>query len=468
MNTAMRRITNIREPTIVGKDAMLRNNQSTVREIKHFDYWFNTLRCRAKTLFLSTPESEVWRWIWATLPHPKREMRIDCLNGLYFTGKYSRRNWLRRVRYKVKQRERAKMRKNARGIGDLGVAASAQAAYIAGDFKELFTEQIVVGNFRLRFCASPRKSALRELFADMHNSEYTEFVFFSDDSCIAHTENGIRKWANVDIKSCDASHYENIFGVLEDLMSIDDRYSTDVHNAFAQLDKDVEIFNPENLTQRVKLKTKIRTLFSGSAFTTLLNNVANSLIALGTCELLEGGYTLKDALEKGAERVGYMVTCDFCDCFEKVTFLQHFGTLCPDSPTGIEVNLDPGVILRSWGECDLRIPGPERISIDERARRFNSEVMRSHRHSGQNPVTEAFRKKFVLRPSYNYHIVSKSLDEAPGRIGYESLARRYDIQVALLMDFVENFLNICDIGDWVAHPAVVAILQTDYGAVYPQ
>lgn len=463
INSAVRRVTAVRSPEKPGYCQQLRLNQEcNLGRLKYYEYWVTEMKSRATAIFDIVPDKDYAKALWAYSIHPKRQMRIQAHSEVFEYGFDQRPVWMDNVKYKCKKYERAKQGKNCRAVGDLGVTAALQCAYLCEHVKYCFEEPIVVGNMRLRFIKSPKKEALHQVFTDMYDSPYTEFVYFSDDSCIAHTENGVRKWANIDISSCDGSHFQVLFDLVKEIMRVDPRFYDDVDALFDQLLCEVTIRNPERYADKVVLKTIITTLFSGSTGTTIFNNGGSSMIGLSIMEHLEQGLSLREAVEVGAMYIGYKVSYEECDVFSKVQFLKHSPYIV-DSEIVVSLNL--GVIFRSFGECTGDLPGKSRLGVREQAARYNSEVVRSHRHSGENPVFDAFRAKFVRKAAYNYNIEGKSLSDSDVRgkfVPSEILAERYGLVGSDIDDLVDAIFE-ANFGDNVTHHAVLKILEVDYG-----
>jgi hypothetical protein len=459
MNNAVRRVTCARHPTIPGRCQEMEENQNSIYRMGGYRKWLRCMRYRAKGMFAQKPDPDTWRREWSEAPHPKRALRRGEMRAIRASGRAWHPTWIKNVDYKIKPLERAKQGKKPRAIGDLGIAASAKSGYIAGACKELFTEPFYFQNTRIRFLDSPNKNALRDIFRDMYSSSYTEFVFYSDDSMVAYTENGRRRWANIDISSCDGSNFEPIFETLRRIMTVAPEYAPDVEGTFQQLLSDLVIKNPENKKEFVVLKTLKRTLFSGSTLTTLVNNVANVMIAISMTNHLRTRGTLRDAVVDGAYAVGYDVTYDDCPNFERLQFLKHSPFMTSE---GLEVNLNLGVILRTFGECDGDLPGKRRLGQVELSERFLSELVRSHKHSGFNPVFDAFRQRFVRKQKYNYKIVERSISQAPKYVSSDDLTQRYGCSAVEIEDFC-MYIRRSKLGEWISHAVARRILHLDYG-----
>jgi len=472
INKAVRRVTCAREPENPGREQELQEKQHiNVPRLRYVRKWKRVLANRCRENFLNRPSPEDWRKEWAEAPHPKRRLRMEAMRQLDASNKSWHHTWIEKVKYKMKLLERAKPGKKPRAIGDLGVLASAKFGYGMSEMKHLFSEPIILGNMRLRYCESPKKDAIRVIFNDLISSPYTEYVFYSDDACIAHTDQaGRRVLANLDISSCDGSNYERIFDLMKSVMLEAHEYAEDIIGTFDQLLSIIRIDNPSSRpgtkSERVYLKTMQRTLFSGSTLTTMTNNVANSVIAMSVYEHLLKGLSIREAVSVGAEFVGFKVTFEEQKTYHGLQFLKHSPFM---GENGIEVNLNLGVLFRTFGECDGDLPGKSKVKIEERAERFLSELVRSHKHSGENPVMEAFRRKFVRKASYNYFstgcksVEAVHLDSAaPDLVSGDELVARYGCTLVDLEDFC-SYVARSKIGDYIKHHFVDVVLKVDYG-----
>jgi len=131
------------------------------------------------------------------------------------------------------------------------------------------------------------------------------------------------------------------------------------------------------------------TLFSGSVLTTLVNNVANLLIARS---VYERRCTTCAEIVAAAADVGYVVTMDECDKFENMQFLKHSPFVNDDGVVLPFVNL--GVLLRSLGQCNGDLPGTRNDDLRSRAQKFTSGYLNCFRYSGQSALFRALACKW--------------------------------------------------------------------------
>jgi hypothetical protein len=130
---ALKRMTSLRFPLEPGMDLLYYNAQRSYLHTRravitrlqrlyepHFDEFLSAYDAR-KDKFRD--------------PHPKKALRVQCMDELTLAGDLEKQITNKSVTYKVKSDEWAKPGKWARGIGDLGVAASLQGAWITEALK---------------------------------------------------------------------------------------------------------------------------------------------------------------------------------------------------------------------------------------------------------------------------------------------------------------------------------------------
>lgn len=408
-------------------------------------------------------------------PHIKRALRRQAYLEDIRTGAQDIETGLglRTLRYKVKKDEFAKPRKKPRAIGDLGVTAS-----LLG-FRLLDCMKIAMSSepFRYRdgvayFVKSPKASELHRAFETLREPEGTAvFIYFSDDSVLAHRIPGGVHYFNLDIKSCDASHTSSLFRVLERLTP-EGRPRDDMKRVSAQCALPFRLHCPEDPNRVCILQAEEEVLFSGSVATTSLNNVANLLIFMA---IMDAGYdgTLEDgeavALRRAALSAGYDISgCKPLEHFEQVQFLKHSPVR--DALDQFHPMLNLGTLMRSYGIAHGDVLG--RGSLCQRFEEFGQAMLRSAYPYSSNFVVEALRRDVQVRSEIQSQVASnfayKVVDLIGDKDAYphywattESIALRYGLDSADILELTQ-LCGLMRYGVVINCEAVRKILLTDY------
>jgi hypothetical protein len=291
-------------------------------------------------------------------PHPKRDLRIEAWVEAHLNGMVGERLWLRKgcVKYKLKKDEVAKPTKPGRAIGDFGVAASLQGFCLTGRLKNAMADDdIIIGDARYRFVKKPDFETLNDTFEKLRDPpEKHFFVYFSDDSCYARRlPDGTVASYNVDISKCDASHTEETFDLLTSLLP--KHAQDDCQLLTDQCKADIEVALPEvfGSKRKLRLSPSGARLYSGSTLTTIINNLANLLVAsqLVGCKSHE-----PKELVAAVAQCGYCVTLDLNEIHEDTQFLKNSPVWCRDEGRYVSI-LNLGVLLRTSGRARGDIPG---------------------------------------------------------------------------------------------------------------
>lgn len=395
-------------------------------------------------------------------PHPKRELRIHALEELVDDGKFTERLWLRTVLYKMKKDEIAKVGKRPRMIGDLGVAASLQGFVYSKKMKLGMSERVIdfLGG-TIEFCPKPSPDKLVSVFAKLKDPPGKfYFVYFSDDSCYAvRTPTGVRRF-NVDISGCDASHTTALFEALRTVTPDCARECIDI--LIEQLQLPMRIVDINDKLNVLMLLPKGPKLYSGSTLTTLINNLANILIAIS---LFERNATTPEQVSLAASLVGYKVTViDASENFHTTQFLKHSPVY--DTNGNLRALLNLGVLMRMSGTCRGDLPG--KGPIQTRGTEFQSALLRGAyprvdftliRIMKTKSNTETRRK--IMRMVNNLFTYKTSETEETFTIPDEEVYKRYDLselEIASLHTAVDEM----SFGYHYASNAVEKILKTDY------
>lgn len=420
--------------------------------------------------------------------HVKRELRIEALAYLMHSGLIGSNSWLtnEKVIYKMKKDEMAKVFKTARLIGDLKVPASLAGAWITKHMKYAMRDNVLrINGGKITFCAAPHTAALRTTMGEIRDPEgkFT-FTCFSDDSCIGiRTTDGRVFQANLDISKCDGSHTERLFEALRDLFPASCR--PEVQRLINQCKAKIRVSNPEShrrgRSERVDLTPKEAVLYSGSTLTTIINNLASYLIAIGISEEINshpGRNTIESLMQTckdGAARAGYLITVEQPvwthepQAPGELQFLKH--SLAEDKQGRLQPVLNFGVFLRSSGICHGRLP---RGDIKQIGTAFQSLLLRGMYPRTHCPLLDALRKSCNHKPVTEKvqrnleaiiarklaYKVDVALDEEDLYFTDDEFLRRYDLteaEIAKLYEMTAGF------GSHHHSTGAGKILKADYG-----
>jgi hypothetical protein len=476
MRGAVRRITAKRKPELPGYHEWLRLNQYDFvteqrPEVKDL---LDVLKLRLKQRLDDEmlDEGEL-RYKWAHKAHKKRRMRINNHLRSNFDGVVHPTH-TERVAYVIKPMEVLAKGKYVRAIGDLGVAASARAAFIVDYAKEIMTESIEVNDIECVFIPGPRPKDLNLAFTKLLNpNKKGFFCFFSDDSCFAYRCNDGLFICNMDISAADGSNFKPIFEFLHKLLDVDARFSKALTQVFDQNWLAARMRNPELFTEFIDMVPILDpVLYSGSVLTTLINNIANYMIFLSIAISLRDTNVLRNEIEeiiqRSAEHAGYVVRCDVCHVTEDIQFLKYSPTIVDDEVVPF---LNLGAWMLKFGTFDGDLPGSKKIPLVERSRVFNSDVVKGRLQSGNHIIADAFKtmivgKTFVgTNKAYDEkmtEIYSKGGGSTTTRIPVHQLAARYRCDPVDL-ELIAGLITQAGQGDLVQHPVLDVIFKKDYG-----
>lgn len=408
-------------------------------------------------------------------PHEKRALRMQGFSEVE-EGVFdiSTGLGLRSINYKVKKGEYAKPGKKPRAIGDLGVVASLLGFRLTNFCKTAQASEVIeFGAWKAQFIKSPTRDQMQNAFQQLIEPEgQAYFAYFSDDSCLSVRHPGGVHRYNLDIKSCDCSHTDRLFQLLEEIVP-EGLPRDDMRRLTAQCGLPIDLRCLENPSKKVRLQARCRVLYSGSTLTTFMNNVACLLILYalflrGYTGQLVNGQSIE--LREAAASVGYQITgIEPLPEIEDLQFLKH-SPILDESTNQYAPVLNIGVLLRSLGRANGDCVG--RGDLRTRARGFCSAVVQSAYPTTDFPLKSslltAFGATFTQRQlieaknSFGDHKVDPSLTLPTIRPLAASLARRY----RLTEDDMEELSALSsqlDLGRFINLQSVHRILETDYG-----
>lgn len=399
-------------------------------------------------------------------PHQKKRLRQQAFKELQESGDlYSPGTWLRMKRtgeyctWKIKKDEYAKPGKKPRMIVDLGVSASLRGYRLLEYLKRAqSSEDVVVNGLTIHFCKSPDPFELEEIFRNLLSPPGRGYyVYFSDDACLSlRGADGVPKFYNLDISSCDSSHGPSVFELLTKAFP---RYlQDDIAILIQQCQAPLRVRSRcANSKASVLLRPKRPLLYSGSTITTAINNLANLLIAISVahCDGTSSG------ILAAAADCGYIVTgTEPLARFQELQFLKNSPVY--DTEGHLRPLLNLGVLLRASGTCRGDLPGRGDLSV--RARKFQHDIIvsaypyadftlkdRLLTQTVKCESSEMFADKVVYNTSYPRF-----------RVDDDELYLRYSVGGSDIA-FINDVFGLAGYMGSVAHPGLSSILEKDYG-----
>lgn len=466
---ALYRLRNCRESSLQ-LEVLLKRNQKNTLSTRFFRRSFARLQTHV-TMCLAKHEAaygDILREL-INKTHPKQRLRLLAYADIYNNSLFNLKGLIKKVTAKVKRDEWAKEGKLPRIINDLTTIGSLMGPHLAEFLKDAmasFSDKI--GELETKFVKSPDLASLTSVFNKLINVGGSYFCYFSDDSCFATDCTDGRLIINLDIASCDASHGEMIFEFLRLLVSELPFAAEIMDGLIHQLTLPLHIKNSDNSLAGI-LRSITPTLFSGSALTTITNNVANFLIALSISKHLGDKQRTKAEMREyvvnRAKAIGYIVTCDVCERNSDIQFLKHSPDLS-GRPC-----LNAGVILRSFGVCRGDLPG--RGDVEVRARKYCASLVKCYTASGKHEITDILAEKFPrteeIFDTFASKHLSYQLGNKPDRVNYHSYGHVQD-RYRLDPDEYATFLSLIKeqrFNSVIYHACLSKILEKDYGLTCP-
>jgi hypothetical protein len=241
----------------------------------------------------------------------------------------------------------------------------------------------------IRFISGPRSDLMEEAFDSLLSGSASQtpydlvFIYYSDDSSLSITRDGVTTTWNMDISSCDASHSKHLFSLINDLFTpyfIDSLTLQPIIPILINqlLDPMTYSYRARSLNGKIVDAYKLSyepidpVLYSGSVLTTLVNNFGNILIALS---IVERRARSDLEITLAASEAGYIVTAEHCEIPEDIQFLKHSPTLGISEGVGKYYPLlNLGPFLRSSGICMGDLP-----PLHEHKGNYTTQPPSSHR-----------------------------------------------------------------------------------------
>jgi hypothetical protein len=469
------RLTGIRCPERVAADGATYHDWLCAQQCRfaNEDAWFQTItdeiRMKVTSYFDATLDDvEVNQELNAMDPrHPKYKIRFPAwFDEIQGGTKTTHRTWVIRnggyIKVVGKGRETAKSGKFIRATCDLGTPASLAGGDLIEKIKYVIADMGIV--YGTQFIKSPDLDSLASTFEELLSpTEQLYFPYFSDDSCVAiRCADGIFR-ANVDISTCDASHTKEVFKALRRMASGNWRLLAVVNKCIAQCESDFVTRSYANPKNNVKFSVDEPILFSGSLLTTLINNIANLMIASSiktrlTAQLLMS--ECEDLIATASASAGYIVTCFVCKNVQQLQFLKH--SPCWSNSGKLVPVLNLGVICRTIGVCwgDLPMYAND-FTWSERADEYNRRQTSCYKRGARHSLLDALIDRYNPRDE----VGQSSVNEIPGdhsfeHVSDEQIAMRYSVSAADIAELARAYASG---SDSIQTRASKAIMMLDYG-----
>lgn len=416
----------------------------------------------------------VGRWWYSRLHHPKQALRrmiMDRFPGA-LTPEYP--SYCRQMRAEVKD-EPLKEGKPPRLFFSLGFAAPLFAGHVPelGKAAMKGERRVQLDNFAVYMLYTDENTPqnIGRVFTRMHErvnsaERCVYFLYFSDDSVLAHNLTDAPCYWNVDISMCDASNGYGIFAVVFHYLVRLGFPRSQVLGLLEQCTKRFQLSHPDS--PDMTLWGEFLTFFqvSGTVLTTQINNWANLLVLAAICASFDHGEYSCTAVQRWIANAGYVVTMEPCAEFEQVTFLKRCPVECEG---GFVAPLVAGTLLRTFGivrrELDESvIPGSRTWSLERRVAAFLGGVVEGWKNEPTTPILNSLRVAFpfVTTVRRTEEFLRPEGGEDNREVLLESYCRRYGLDPCVLVGFAAR---VSEMRVWSAiqHEALDRILEVDYG-----
>jgi hypothetical protein len=424
----------------------------------------------------------------------KRAARIHALAESRINGRLGAHMWFERVNtakhhcveYFTKPDEVAKPGKQARGVGSVGVETSLEGMEAARALKHAMETPIHIHGGEMVFIKAPSREVLKKHFDIMQNPPGRfHAIFFSDDWCIAIKSRGKLYWFNGDISGCDASHGTVMFESLLEICKDTPLVYEALERVVRQCKLGIRVRNPEKKGGK-KSKESLYIafpeprLYSGVTITTAINNLAcmwiiHAITARSlVCATPE---SLQAEMERRSASVGFFCTMEHCSIFEKIQFLKCSPVL---DVTGVHWPLlNIGVLLRASGGCRGDLPGSKTLTLEQRAKIFQSALLQGMYPRSSFPFLRMLQKATewsaetneertasrgaVAKAKRRLEKLNKYRFKEEGAVLHfsnEAILKRYGASESESFSFGELS---CQFETSTASPLISRVLEADYG-----
>jgi len=439
-------------------------------------------------------EPFIGRSIAGNIPHIKRQLRMDYVNGVQLHDDAD--TMVRRLKGHVKK-EIAKVGKVPR----IYVSYEAGCMY-ANELPEFYKMCVQhemhfeKGSLHKRadviiwvvskYYDDTLDQVMRKLIGATVTPDTIYVCISSDDSCYGGNVDGHIIGLNVDIKSNDASCNGLGFSICGTALAhFNEARSVGL---IKQCMMPITIDNPNDPGSKMVIKFDSAFEGSGTSLTRILNDGSNFSIAVAGLtyhSIFSCNFQL--AVKEGAAIVGHDVTIDsWCDddlpIYEKIQFLKRSPVMCTDGEWHAFLNY--GCIFRSLGKVEgdmepkqLGVSSQEfaALPIVDRMERFIGAVVRGHKHEPSTRILSALRERFckgsttITREfmASGVSITPYSSDEPSDQPSTleaveESFCRRYDITAVDVSELCDH-IRLIQLGEDSVTEAVSRFYYVDYG-----
>jgi hypothetical protein len=394
--------------------------------------------------------------------HPKRALRLAALEELTEKGLIYGNAYISIVTSKLKPLEWAKPGKAPRNIVDMSCPASLLGGYLMAHLKHCMEKPYITETLWAAYVPNPNVQRITALFERLINPEAVTFGYFSDDSCASFRCSDGVLMVNLDISGCDGSHTSTVFDLMEWLCE-NTKHASTMEGVLGQLSLPME-FKQDDV--RLSLTPHGRALMSGSTATTFTNNVGVVGIGHRLAEVYSPVLTMNEMhalIIPACASVGYMMTCQRCECIEDLQFLKMSPCVLTDGSLSSCLNL--GVVLRTLGQCAGDLPGKKKTPERKKVWEYTCGLIAGFKHAGDHSLLRLLRRKFPDRctPIYSGYM-TQHMSGTTGLADDLSICRRYRITPDEWSELLD-LLDSSSFGDILWCPASEKILSLDYGLV---
>jgi hypothetical protein len=282
--------------------------------------------------------------------HPKKKLRVWAWNKIKASGTIFDSLYADIIRAKLKW-EIGKHGKIPRLYADYGECSSLLGFRLMECLKTaMASESLKVNGGEIQFIKSPKQKYLRETFQKLIDPPEKFYAsVFSDDGCLSFRNSDKIYRANIDISSCDLSHYTPVFKQFMYLVPRTFRHELKMLLRQCLLPMKV---TSAGGTQSVTFLPREHFLGSGHVITTAINTFVLTCIMK---EITTSDHINEASILAAAKRLGYLVTVDECETIYDLQFLKHSPVY--DVNGKLQPLLNPGVFMRLSGSCDGDLPG---------------------------------------------------------------------------------------------------------------
>lgn len=461
---ALERMTKVRAIEQPGYDQILRNHQlfatQNVAWLKMMRFYQRLVTHHLETI--GDPFEAFHNY--AHQPHPKRTMRVLEWLQILKDGILFMVDTIRCIQLNVKKYEWARPGKYARGVYDLTVRGATFGGWITDLIKTVIAgNDYSTGYGKFRFVKSATYENMYAAFAEMNHTDTFFYVAHSDDALIVVYHNGTYYYYDIDIKSCESSHF-SIFDSLYLLIPKDWWLVLIISQLIKQLTANVVVFNPAKTSEVVIFNVPLPILFSGTTLTTLVNTMAHMLAYIQLSALLIGNLKPDNTVEimEAGAYAGYLFTVTRNTVREKATLLKTFQTVDDNGVMKIAIAL--GVIFRTIGCCRGDLPGKNTIPLHIRAGMYNAGLITAFMHAGDTSVLRCMTEKWCAFKPAKVHRSDQryqSWTESGNSITDVALMRRYDVADYEIAEFVSLYED-CQPGELTRCQLTAQVMKIDY------